>query len=52
MQERFQAAPDWDGLEIYKVSNSKDKTGPRQTFSFASSGQGFHTSSPVGKEQS
>ena len=50
MQERFQAAPDWDGMEI-TVSNSKDKTGPGQRFSFASSGQGFHTSSPVGKEQ-
>lgn len=36
IQERFQAAPDWDGMEIYKVSNSKDKTGPGQRFSFAS----------------
>lgn len=51
MRERFQAAPDWDGAEIYKVSNSKDETGPGQMFTFASSGQGFHTSSPTGKEQ-
>ena len=53
MWERSQATPDWDGMEIYKgqSQNSKDEMGPGKTFSFASSGQGFHASSSVGKEQ-